>query len=612
MSTTTRHLTEIGHAAQSGAHIVLLGEIGDEVLWDGDVCTEQWGIERGLEEHAGIEAVAVVDAANGLTCPEDEPRKRLASLLADATEDPNRPVQGNRPALGARGALEIVNAIRVLLEQRETPVAVVVRQFELLFDTMTDQGRRALGILREALGDANTVERPGFAPPRNCVLFVGGGNGSAAFEHIAGTPGLRELRAGRPTLIERRAALESLRAGFYREGEEEPASDADLDTIARATHGWSLRRLEQLRRRSHSVEMSACRPQSLLRRAGGREMLSPIGVAGVDYIMEALDRRLFGQDKAMETVREILARGARRSFSREPGTRSQAPMARFVLAGPPGVGKTEFCYVLAEALTGTQDSLHRIDCGTWTGSQDGARIVGPPPGYIGHGSETLVDVVSNGPCVLLFDEYHLAPESLRDILISILDSGSFQDGRNRSASFEDVAIVLTMNRGTDELASFIRAERPDTETLLDESSRIVKRVLSTESSEGGCGSPAFWSRVSDAVVGFDMLRRTALPAIFAQRAGNIEANLSDELGVHLPVDSAAFTEIASSWLPEDGDWDGREVNREIKRLIEDPLSIELDGNGIPAGPVRVVPGPDGLAVIEPALRPVTKRRRNRE
>ncbi len=597
MTLTSRHLTALAEAARAGAHVVLGGHLHDEVLLDGRVVVERWAIEHTLLE-AGLDAVVFADAASGLRCVDQRRRERVARLLADAPSD--RDAQGPtvRARFGTRDPLQIATAARTLLCQRDVALACVLDDVDLLIDRNTENGRAALALLRRAVAEAECRREEGFTPMRN-LLVVLASPGSPASRDLAALPGVRAIDVGRPDRGERAAALKVLAPGFHDVQTVTPAVERGLDVLANTLHGWSLREHEQLRRISHEVEISPARPGMLVASMPGRRGLTPIHRVGVEAIDAALVEAIVGQPAALEQLHDALVAARAPSALRPPGGAATRPLMTALMHGPTGVGKTEAARTLARVLFGSERALVRVDCAELRGPHDLARLTGAPPGYVGHeAGGMLTEPLRRQPgAVVLFDEFEKADPGLGELLLAVLDDGRLTDGRGETVHFGEAILLLTTNVGATELREEIAGGALSATQLLTKSRAIVKDRLSHRTPDGeGLGRPELWSRLQDAVVGFDMLRTATLEPLLQKYCGQIAANLADELDVEPRIASADFVQPFAVYLGADGTWDGRTVAKLARELIEQPLRRQLAGRA-GGSPVIVMPGSGGTAEV---------------
>ncbi len=620
MSATSRHLSALADHVQAGAHIVMRGHVGDDVLVDGEIRAELWAIGHILNREAGIETVMVVSQARGLHCVDGKDRQVEEILRKINASDPEA-VEGAN--LRATTPFHVASAIRALLRQTEMSLAVILRDPDILGEGETEQDRRAPGVVLEAMAEAG-LRRGGEGPPVKNTLIVCGESGDPFSDLVARVPGVVEQNVDLPDRAERAAALRALAPGFFGAVAEKPA-DADLEALARISHGYTLRGLDQLGRRSHAVRKPVSRPETLFREARREQQGTPINRVGVGTIMNMLEDEIVGQPRAMDAIQELLERGRWRSANRPPGSMVTRPMATMVLHGPTGVGKTETGYILADAIAGSRNAVRRIDCAEFQQEHDTARLTGAPPGYVGYeDGGALTEALEADAAIIVLDEFDHGGPRLAEMLLGILDAGRLTDGRGRTVSFENAVLILTTNAGSaqsEELArevgvavggavaagddpfgslsgNGVAGPPPTTEDLLERSQKALRVKLETPATAGGLGSPALWSRLQDSLVGYDYLRRGALKPMVEKSARHLGANLGDEFGIPVKFAVDRFVTTISDRLPGDGEWDGRKVGPLVNVLLERPAREYLSRPGFqPGAEVTFVPDEAGRASL---------------
>jgi ATP-dependent Clp protease ATP-binding subunit ClpC len=175
---------------------------------------------------------------------------------------------------------------------------------------------------------------------------------------------------------------------------------------------------------------------------------------GLLALEESLAKRVVGQDDAIAIVAQAIRRG--RAGLKDP----RKPVGGFLFVGPSGVGKTELARALAALLFGTDDALVRIDLSEYTESHTVSRLLGAPPGYMGHDEAgQLTEPVRRRPyCVVLFDEFEKAHADVAAVLLQILDDGRLTDAKGRTVDFRHAIVILTSNVDADEIAFALRPE----------------------------------------------------------------------------------------------------------------------------------------------------------
>ena len=255
--------------------------------------------------------------------------------------------------------------------------------------------------------------------------------------------------------------------------------------IARAENEYDLNRAAQLKygelpdlqkELQKEEALAANRENSLLRDHVSSEEIAKIvarwtGIP-VSKLMESerkkllrldsqLHKRIVGQDDAVQRVCDAILR------SRAGIQNPNRPIGSFLFLGPTGVGKTELCKALAEALFDDERSMVRIDMSEYMEQYSVSRLIGAPPGYVGYDEGgQLTEAVRRKPyAVLLFDEVEKAHPDVLNVLLQVLDDGRITDGQGRTVDFKNTIIILTSNIGSDLiLSSMAKDGRITTET----------------------------------------------------------------------------------------------------------------------------------------------------
>ena len=304
-----------------------------------------------------------------------------------------------------------------------------------------------------------------------------------------------------------------------------------------------------------------------------------------------LHRRVIGQDEAVRAVARAVRRG--RVGLKEPGR----PIGVFLFLGPTGVGKTELCKALAAALFGSEEALLRFDMSEYMERHTVSRLIGSPPGYIGHDEGgQLTEAVRRRPySVLLFDELEKAHEDVWGLLLQITEDGVVTDTQGRKADFRNTVIVMTSNVGAARITAkggklgFQSAlssgeTRPLTE-LKEAVMGDLKRVF----------RPEFLNRLDDTIV-FRQLERDQIRTIARRMLDGVGERLG-RLGVSLHVEEDALEQLAREGFAPD--YGARPLRRAIRARVEDPAAEALLSGALQAGgAVRLVLR-EGALALEP-------------
>ena len=166
-------------------------------------------------------------------------------------------------------------------------------------------------------------------------------------------------------------------------------------------------------------------------------------------IEDHLRKRIVGQDEAVSAVAQAIRKA-------KVGLKNpKRPVGSFIFVGQTGVGKTELAKALCEFMTGSENDIVRIDCSEYAMSHEYAKLIGAPPGYIGHREGGyLTEAVKNKPNgVVVFDEIEKAHEKVHNLLLQLLDEGILTDSKGETVSFRETIIILTTNIGVSDITT---------------------------------------------------------------------------------------------------------------------------------------------------------------
>ena len=269
-----------------------------------------------------------------------------------------------------------------------------------------------------------------------------------------------------------------------------------------------------------------------------------------------LARRIVGQREAVTAVSEAVRRN-RAGLGEE-----HRPIGSFLFLGPTGVGKTELCKALAGYLFDTEDAIVRIDMSEYMEQHSVARLIGSPPGYVGHDEGgQLTEAVRRRPyCVVLFDEMEKAHPDVANILLQLLDDGRLTDGQGRTVNFSNTIVVLTSNIGSHAILEM--GERHEDESLIEAHVRgLLKKHM----------RPELINRIDETVI-FKALTREQLTGVVEIQLRNLRKRLAAR-GMTLGVTSSAITALADEGY--DPQFGARPLKRVIQHRIENALAGKI-------------------------------------
>ncbi len=287
---------------------------------------------------------------------------------------------------------------------------------------------------------------------------------------------------------------------------------------------------------------------------------------------ELLHKRVVGQNEAISAVSRALRRA--RAGLQDP----KRPIGSFIFLGPTGVGKTELCRALGEAMFDDENAVIRIDMSEYMEKHSVSRLVGSPPGYIGYeeGGQ-LTQKVRNKPySVVLFDEVEKAHPDVFNILLQILDDGRLTDSNGRVVNFKNTIIVMTSNAGASTIANKRSLGFGGSIDATSDYERMKERVMAEVKD---IFRPEFLNRVDDLIV-FHALEPDDIRRIAGLMLGNVSKRLR-ERGMKLIYDDDVVSKLAEDGY--DVNYGARPLRRTIQRSVEDALSEEIIAGKIALG-----------------------------
>lgn len=280
---------------------------------------------------------------------------------------------------------------------------------------------------------------------------------------------------------------------------------------------------------------------------------------------DVLHNRLVGQSEAVTAVSKAIRRG--RVGLKDP----KRPIGSFIFLGPTGVGKTELCKALAEAMFGSENMMIRLDMSEYMEKHTVSRLVGSPPGYVGfeEGGQLTEKVRRNPYSVILFDEIEKAHPDVFNILLQILEDGILTDSQGRKVDFKNAVIIMTSNIGarliTDKKVSFgFGATDSGGQNEKDIKSRVLEELNSAF-------RPEFLNRVDDIIV-FSKLSHSEIKQIAGKMLDNLKSRLTN-LNITIDFTDEVLTALADKGF--DPVYGARPLRREIQNRIEDALSEKI-------------------------------------
>ncbi|MBX3220414.1 MAG: ATP-dependent Clp protease ATP-binding subunit [Labilithrix sp.] len=321
-------------------------------------------------------------------------------------------------------------------------------------------------------------------------------------------------------------------------------------------------------------------------------------------IEELLGERIVGHREALEKIATVLRRNA-------SGFRSRRPIGTFLLLGPTGVGKTETAKAIAGCLFHSSDAMTRLDLSEYAESHAISRLVGAPPGYVGHDSGgQLTEAVRRRPYqVVLLDEIEKAHRDVLEGFLQVFDEGRMTDGRGRTVDFTNTVILLTSNIGADlspKASSRGRigfgADPSRSRVASSEREREMSRYQEAVRDAARRALPPELFNRLDEVLAFAPLTREDVGEVARRILRALAKDLEAARGVKLDASPAAIEALldAGGFDPEMG---ARPMRRAIGRLVEAPIAELLLKGELRRGDVALVEVEDGTIVVDAVTPP---------
>jgi ATP-dependent Clp protease ATP-binding subunit ClpC len=285
-----------------------------------------------------------------------------------------------------------------------------------------------------------------------------------------------------------------------------------------------------------------------------------------------LKKRIIGQEDAVRKVSNAIKR------SRAGISDPDKPIGSFMFLGPTGVGKTELTKALAQYMFDDDKALVRIDMSEFMEKHSVSKLIGSPPGYVGHDDGgTITDKVRHRPySVVLFDEIEKAHPEVFNVLLQVLDNGRLTDSKGRTINFKNTVIIMTSNIGAehiDKMETIGFASDKSTKTKYEETKVNVEKALKDHF------RPEFLNRLDDVII-FDILSEKAIEEIVNIQIEKVAIRLLEKQ-IKIKLARSVYT-----FLAKEG-YNPRYGARPLKRVIQDrilnPLAQLIIAKGLGNG-----------------------------
>ena len=298
-----------------------------------------------------------------------------------------------------------------------------------------------------------------------------------------------------------------------------------------------------------------------------------------------LHERVIGQSEAVTAIAKAIRRV--RVGLKDP----KRPVGSFIFLGPTGVGKTELCKALAEAMFGDENAMLRLDMSEYMEKHTVSKLIGSPPGYVGfeEGGQLTEKVRRKPYSVVLFDEIEKAHPDVFNMLLQILEDGRLTDSQGRTVDFKNTIIIMTSNVGarliTEKQSSL--GFNSENENAEESEKKDIKELVTGELRK--VFRPEFLNRVDDIIV-FNKLNKDEIKQIAVKMLKTLENRL-DKMNIKISFTDNAISEIADKGFDEN--YGARPLRRAIQNEIEDPLSEQMLEGKVKDGAVVTCDFADG-------------------
>ena len=439
-------------------------------------------------------------------------------------------------------------------------------------------------------------ESAGPLPPLGLAVHLYASENQIPQDFFTSDPDTAVILVAVPTYAERLAFLKHLTPAEALLHVQERGVEAGVERLARATEGLRLREMAQLIQlagREPGVELNALLSQF---RHGRKH--DYWAAHRIEEIRDRLRSRVRGQDEAIEEVIQAMYRAKHRvSELINEGVRAPAMVLFFV--GTTGVGKTFLARALAEIVAGSEENMKRFDMSEYRQEHSDQRLIGPPPGYLGHleGGQLTNWVLLRPYSEVVFDEIEKAHPKTMDMFLQVLDGGRLTSGMGQTVDFTDTILIFTSNIGTQSAisGSFDRSKRQEVEGYYQQQVESYFRDV--------LGRPEIFNRLKQGIVVFNYISEQTAKEVIVRRLEGLAAAVGRRrpgLRVVFDPSSAGAKGVVAGMLKGTDfvTYGLRDVNNtllrcvggELARLLDDPdltgdFRFEWDG-----GRALLVPG----------------------
>ena len=307
------------------------------------------------------------------------------------------------------------------------------------------------------------------------------------------------------------------------------------------------------------------------------------------HLEDTLHKKVIGQDDAINVVARAIRRN--RVGIKDPNR----PIGTFLFLGPTGVGKTELSKAISDSLFGSDKNLIRIDMSEYMEKYTVSKLIGSPPGYVGHdeGGQLTEKIRRNPYSVVLFDEIEKADQDVFNVLLQVLDEGHMTDSLGRKVSFKNAIIIMTSNVGANRIIDNNKPgfmledndKQKEYDEMKDNVLNEVKKIF----------RPEFINRIDDIIV-FHKLSKDEVAKILELNIREIRNRTKENLQIDFKIDKAAKELILEKGYKEE--YGARELKRTVTSMLEDLLAEEKLKGDIHSGDSIYIKAQDNKLIVK--------------
>lgn len=398
---------------------------------------------------------------------------------------------------------------------------------------------------------------------------------------VSGSDGIRQIPVPTPTIDLRLRAAELLARLLPG---TDPRAQPDPEVVRRfaeSSDGLTVRAMTEVGQLARDGGIPAARIEDTVRAYRVGLLDDPWKAPGlrerIRHGEPVLNTRVKGQPRAVRHASDVLIRTTMALSGSFQGTRASGPRGVMFFAGPTGVGKTELAKAITALVFGNDQSYVRFDMSEFASEHSEARLIGAPPGFIGHGGGgELTNAVRQHPfSLVLFDEIEKAHPRILDKFLQILSDGRLTDGSGSTVHFSETIIVFTSNLGVRD----VRAQGDAPEERSSSFEHAVTAAVQREFREG-LNRPELLGRIGDNIVVFDYLSEDTGRELVGDFLGNVLMRIQAEHGITVTIDDQVARDIADR-CTADMSLGGRGVGQVLESAFVNPLAralVQVDGS----------------------------------